>query len=396
MNVSEIIPDHQSYTATVTKILLPNITIALSEAREELGLLSKSLVNMDILVNRSLSERKVYLSIADKLSEDVQKINFNSPSVINQIETVLTFLNPIIVIILLAAVAHLYLKQRNIAAALLLLGALHKPANSAPTTEVPSKVFIPDAWKHKSLASSKTTVEPITFPTFPTINYDKITIAPLETIQIRTSNSFENNITTLFSLLLAIVLTYLGVKILCFIIPKCTYICRCIRKIQNQKTNIDNNFNFKLILSIGNMKETISFDMLTVPFTSNEYEFKADRFLEKVEVIGSLRHQIKITWHDFCLCHRYSKLKLALPENIEITRAQASKVKLILANEYFILIHVKNNDNVFSIAPLQHTIWARADTTLQVINEASVSAVSSNPPKYTRKKLYPKLGPLAP
>ena len=146
MITSQILADHNELMNYAPSVLLPNTTQLLRNANKQLGLLEKSLIDLDVIVNATLAESDIYTSLADKVQREFETLLLDTPNIMDKIQLVLSIANPIIMIIAVGLVIKLHIKQRNILIAFKLLGAKPRSQSADVTTR---RVFIPDALESK-------------------------------------------------------------------------------------------------------------------------------------------------------------------------------------------------------------------------------------------------------
>jgi hypothetical protein len=128
-------------------IILPNITIKLDAASKELGLISQSLVDLDVAINSSLQDKDVFLTVSEKLLNTLQAIEITSADAKDITQIALLFVNPVLSILALCLAVYLFFKQRKILSALSLFG-MQRPANALPTLQ--KRIWVPDFWKQRA------------------------------------------------------------------------------------------------------------------------------------------------------------------------------------------------------------------------------------------------------
>jgi hypothetical protein len=118
-NASELIPDNQQLLDSMPELLLPNLTFQERELTESAGLLSTSLFDMTKLAQASLNDSQVFLDVGSIIADSLQKtkLNVDMKFSLKTIETIFTFLNPIISGLALFGFIRMYFKFQAITAA---------------------------------------------------------------------------------------------------------------------------------------------------------------------------------------------------------------------------------------------------------------------------------------
>jgi nitrate reductase NapE component len=123
-NSSELIEQANQLLDFLPAILLPNISFQQYSTDKSAGLLRESLFNMQELAQSVINDSQIFLSIgdqiADQLAQNQLDLSHDTFSV-KTIETILIFLNPILVLGLVVGFARIYWQFRTITAALLLI-----------------------------------------------------------------------------------------------------------------------------------------------------------------------------------------------------------------------------------------------------------------------------------
>jgi hypothetical protein len=99
-NTSELVPDNQELLCYIPNILRPNLTFEQYELTQSIGLLSTSLFNMSRLAQASLNDSKIFLYLGAVIEANFQKIDLDlNKFSMKTVEMILTFVNPVIVIL---------------------------------------------------------------------------------------------------------------------------------------------------------------------------------------------------------------------------------------------------------------------------------------------------------
>jgi hypothetical protein len=147
-NTSELLRESNELLDFLPDILLPNISFQQHSTDKSAGLLQESLFNMQELAKSAINDSQIFLTIgdqiADQLAQNQLDLGHDTFSV-QTLETILIFLNPILVIALVIGFARIYWQFRTITAALLLIRP--RGANAATISR---KVFMPNKWRTPS------------------------------------------------------------------------------------------------------------------------------------------------------------------------------------------------------------------------------------------------------
>jgi hypothetical protein len=134
-NGSELLAETTELLDFIPQILLPNLTFQKFATDKSAGLLRESLFKMEELAQSAINDSQIFLGIADQIAEQLAKNQLDldhQTFSIKTIETILIFLNPVLVVCLIVGFARIYWKFRTITAALLLIRP--QGANAAITS----------------------------------------------------------------------------------------------------------------------------------------------------------------------------------------------------------------------------------------------------------------------
>jgi hypothetical protein len=360
-NGSELLRESNELLDSLPTILLPNLTFQQYSTDKSAGLLRESLFNMQELAQSALNDSQIFLSIgdqiADQLAQNQLDIDHQTFS-IKSIETILIFLNPVLVIGLVVGFARIYWKFRTITAALLLI----RPP-SAHAATIPRKIFVPHRWRTP-------------LPVVGSANLPAFTLPPLKQIELPSDATWQEITTALLALILLLLLIrYVGPLFL-----------SCCRKLKKAVKTVTPNVEFTITLSVGNTDQYVSLPMISLPFAYEEYDFKAEKFLTGLSVENYLCPHLTVKWPELKINHRFAPLTYKLPKSVNLTYLQAYRIRQILKHPHFVLMHVRFGTKS-RILPLMESDWfshsARADVRLH--SASLITLPRDNPP------LYPQL-----
>jgi hypothetical protein len=357
-NGSELLRESNELLDSLPAILLPNLTFQQYSTDKSAGLLRESLFNMQELAQSALNDSQIFLTIgdqiADQLAQNQLDIDHQTFS-IKSIETILIFLNPVLVIGLVVGFARIYWKFRTITAALLLI----RPP-SAHAATIPRKIFVPHRWRTP-------------LPVVGSGNLPAFTLPPLKQIEFHSDATWPEITTALLALILLLLLIrYVGPLLL-----------SCCRKLKKATRIVTPNVEFMVTLSVGNSLQYISLPLLSLPFTYEEYDFKADKFLTGLAVNSYVCPHLELKWQELEITHKFAPLSYHLPRSISLTYFQAYKFRQILNHPHFALFHIRWGTKS-RILPLLESAWSRppAGPTVPQYASRSVTMPRGNPPLY--------------
>ena len=227
-NTTTLIPDHQQLLDYIPHLLLPNVSIHQSELATQSGILKSTTLDMDKVVKNTVNSSDIFTDISEILQTQIQQtqLDIMPKFSIRTIETILIFVNPVISILALVGLLHIYCKFRTITAALMLTSAhrvssLHIDRN---------KIWIPDY--------SRTAKPMLNIPTLPPFT---LTIPPMKQIEFE-DISFQAAIITL--IIIIILLMFLR-----RILPLFRFCCKICTRVRKQ---ISQEVVFDILLSVDN------------------------------------------------------------------------------------------------------------------------------------------------
>jgi hypothetical protein len=96
--------------------------------------------------------------------------------------------------------------------------------------------------------------------------------------------------------------------------------------------------------------------MISLPFGYEEYDFKAERFLTGLAVENYVRPHLKVRWPELKISHRCAPLIYQLPKSVNLTYFQAYKLRQILRQPHYALMHVRFGSKS-RLLPLMESDW---------------------------------------
>jgi hypothetical protein len=147
------------------------------------------------------------------------------------------------------------------------------------------------------------------------------------------------------------------------------------------------NAEFTVTLSVGNAENYFSLPLISIPFSYEEYQFRADKFITGLQVENYIRPRLKIRWPELTISHRFAPLIYQLPKTVVLTYLQAYKLRQILRKPHFALMHLRYGLKS-RILPLRESDWMMqtAETNISltpVRQQAEAPAhIRDSPPVY--------------
>jgi hypothetical protein len=143
-NTSELVPDNQELLSYIPNIVLANLTFQQAEFTQSLGLLTTSLFDMSRIAQASLYDSQIFLDLGAALDANFQKLNLDlNKFSIKTVEMILTFVNPVIVILTFIGLLRLHFRFQALSVAvgfirparanvlrLLIYGERHLPSST--------------------------------------------------------------------------------------------------------------------------------------------------------------------------------------------------------------------------------------------------------------------------
>jgi hypothetical protein len=199
------------------------------------------------------------------------------------------------------------------------------------------------------------------------------TLPNLKQIEFQSDASWQEITAAILSIiLLLLLLRYLG--------PLCL---GCCRKLKKAVRIVTPNVEFIVTLSVGNTAQYISLPLLSLPFTYEEYDFKAEKFLTGLAVESYICPHLELQWQELEISHKFAPLIYHLPRSVNLTYLQAYKLRQILRHPHFALFHIRWGTQS-RILPLLESVWSRPPEGPNVQQRASrsITLPRGNPPLY--------------
>jgi hypothetical protein len=327
-NTSELVPDNQELLSYIPNILLPNLTFEQYELTQSLGLLSTSLFNMSRLAQASLNDSKIFLDLGAVIEANFQKIDLDlNKFSMKTVEMILTFVNPVIVILTFIGFIRLHFRFQALSVAV----GLIRPAR-ANVLRLQDRLWAPDLWKTpRAIVDQPQNV---------------YTLPPLKALDLETL--------PVSALILGILVLILFLKVFRRITP---LMAACCKRIGTTIVTAQSNDTFKISISVGNEEKYISLVLMELPFAAQEYKFQARRFLSGLRVNGLLRPVLQITWPQLTITHKFAPLTYSMVKAISLSHMQAYHLRKILKKPHYVLFHLSREKGNGLILPLEGTAW---------------------------------------
>jgi hypothetical protein len=328
-NTSELIPDSQELLDYIPHILLPNLTFEQDEVTQSIGLLTTSLFNMSKLAQASLNDSAIFLDLGAVIEAKFQKLDldFNKFS-IQTVEMILTFVNPVIIVLTVIGFIRLHLRFQALSVAV----GLIRPVR-ANVLRQPNKLWAPSLWR---------TPRPVIEQ-----QQNVFTIPSMRTLDLETISAS--------ALILGILVTIVLFIALRYVVP---LIWRCCKQMRKTVVKPQASDSFKILISIGNSQKYVCLELMQLPFTFEEYSFNASKFLTTLKVQGCLRPILRLKWPDLQISHKFAPLTYDLIKAKPLTHLQAYHLRKILSQPHYVLFHVKEPGKIGQILPLAGSLWA--------------------------------------
>jgi hypothetical protein len=362
-NTTELLPEHNELLNYLPKILWPEIPIA--NRTQDLGILQHSLLDMDKVAQATKNQSLVFTALSDRIYYDLNttKLNFEHNSVIETIEKVFVFLNPVISILAFLGFLYLYCRFQTITTAL----AIVKGTAQAAIINPRERLWVPDFYRDPAPASfAAVTVPPFNF----TFNARNISFSDWISVDAKERN-FRSSILTMLILLLMFFLLKHFIRLIFWCYPKLAKLCHTAKP---------ENVEFKIILVLGDSSRNYAFNVRSIPYLTEHYEFKATQFISNLQVTGYLFPQLDVQWHDFSVTHKHAPLTYTMPAKIKLTFRQAFAIRKILHTAHYALLHTLDHKGQLSLLPIRGSRWDPNISSLQ--SPMATNIVANAPPLY--------------
>jgi hypothetical protein len=248
---------------------------------------------------------------------------------IKTIETILTFVNPVIAILTFIGLIRLHFHFQ----ALIMAVGLIRPARAKIVPPPPEdRLWAPDLWR-----------TPHAIVDQPQNVY---TLPPLKTLDLETF--------PVAAFILGILALILFLKIFRRITPLMVAGCR---RIGTTIVTPQSNDTFKISIAVGNEEKYISLVLMELSFAAQEYKFQARRFLSGLRVNGLVRPVLQITWPQLTITHKFAPLTYSMVKTISLSHMQAYHLRRILKKPHYVLFHLSREKGNSMILPLEGTAW---------------------------------------
>jgi hypothetical protein len=308
-------------------LTLPKMSIYQKGEDTDIDILDKPNINLARAINDTLTEGKVFKTHSDKLMYllDQQKEAWLSgislADLTSWIKNPFDFGSSLVTIILVLAVAYLYFRMYTMGGALILL---QQAAPQVRAQDPSLRQQLENHFKPKATPPIAN-VTPWLFEYSPQI-----------------SNQFH----------------VLDLLILLLMIATVSYVLWSIIKRRRQQDKMD------IFMDVIGPLDKIRIKLLTLPYNSNMYTFKATAFIDHVRLKGCrLFPTLRIYWPSFIIEHKILTKQTRLPIDCPINMYQAFRLTRILNSTFEILIFSRDNHSqVFKLIPLQGSIWQRVES----------------------------------
>ncbi len=370
-NTSLLLPDHTRLLDELPNVLLPNISFHLQTMYEQLGLLKHSLVDMDLVIQNSLANQQTFLSTSDEVLSNFLPLDLSGPNVLQAIETVLIFLNPIISILAVVGFIYLFFQFRTLTAAFALLGprAVNTQVVKATT------IWIPEAFKR----STRIMEEADYSLEVATVNPEPFVLKPLLKVNIPDDSFRHYSVIALISIA-AILLLFC----ICFGFKGCLPLCKWFHrtKFSSLIPSVQVPSSFTVLLAIGTRKRHCVFPLMKIPFTPSQYRFVATAFAQRISVTGLFRGKLHLDWPNLTIVHKVAPLNFLLPDSLAINWNQARVARHILRKSYYVLLYLEDRHGNLDLMPLEGAGWDKFQPAPTALPEQAATHGTIPPPLY--------------
>ena len=84
-DTTTLVKNNSELLNTIPRIILPNMTFHLEQTYRELGIFQHSLIDLDVAVQATLNDSKLFLSASDKITSEFQPLTFDGSNLAQQI-----------------------------------------------------------------------------------------------------------------------------------------------------------------------------------------------------------------------------------------------------------------------------------------------------------------------
>jgi hypothetical protein len=308
---------------------------------------------MSRLAQASLNDSKIFLDLGAAIEANFQKINLDlNKFSMKTVEMILTFVNPVIVILTFIGFIRLHFRFQALSVAV----GLIRPVR-ANVLRQQDKLWAPNLWK---------TPRPVIEQ-----QQNVFTLPSMRTLDLETISAS--------ALILGILITIVLFIALRYVVP---LIWRCCKQMRKTVVKPQASDSFKILISIGNSQKYVCLELMQLPFTFAEHSFNASKFLTTLKVQGYLRPILRLKWPDLQISHKFAPLTYDLIKARPLTYLQAYHLRKILAQPYYVLFHVREPGKTGQILPLAGSLWASLKREAPPTMPHHTSRRAEQPPLY--------------
>jgi hypothetical protein len=119
--------------------------------------------------------------------------------------------------------------------------------------------------------------------------------------------------------------------------------------------------------------------LMTLPYRSYLYRFKADTFVQSISITGILLPEVHIVWPSFKIQHKVLARIARIPMTCSINYYQATKLRRILLSNFEFLLFTKDSDSQnFRPIPVEGSLWKKVETKQRPTRGSEVQIWHSN------------------
>jgi hypothetical protein len=331
---------------------LPQMVIYQKGEEEDIDILEKPNIDLARAINDTLTDGLVFKTRSDKLmyllqqQKEAWNSEINFAGLFSWLKNPFQFGNTFIIIILVLAVIYLYFRMNTMGGALVLL----QQAAPQVQAQTPSlRQQLENHFKPKSL-SPITNSTPWVFEYSPQISSD---------------------------------FHVLDLLILLLMIATVSYALWTIIKKKRYQDKM------QIFMDLIGTEDTVRIKLLTLPYNSNMYTFKASAFIDHVRLKGCrIFPTLRIYWPSFTIEHKILAKQTRLPVDCPINMYQALRITSILNSTFEILIFSRDNHSqIYKLIPLQGSVWQRVESESSINNWSTLPwytgrNLPDSPPQY--------------
>jgi hypothetical protein len=346
-NTTELLPEHNTLLDYLPNVQWPQLQI--TNTSHDLGIISSTLLDMSHVIEDTKKDSQIFSALSDRIYWDLEntKLNFERNSLIEKVETVMVFLNPVISIMAFVGFLYLYMRFQTIATALALVSGKATADAFNDTLNITRarrrKLWIPDFYRDPAPAMATPTIPPFNF------SFQNHDIKMSEWIPVDFHDTdWIKGVFIILILFLVYCILKRPVQLLIWCFPKVTRFCRAARP---------QTVEFTIILVIGNTSGSTSLYIRSIPYLQEHYNFTTTCFVSDLRVQGYFFPYLQLDWHDMKITHKHAPLTFTLPDKLRLSFLQALAVRKITHGEYYALFHTIDNRGNLDIMPIQGSRW---------------------------------------